>query len=442
MAVSRCRIALAGVAAWAVLLAALPSVVVADAVTLDKPIYTEVFVQTDAARNPKIAGNLLSYDDESLTIKTPREEKTLRWAELTPNSAFLLRQRLIDKTKAGDWLTLGRFGWSIGAKDQAKTALKTAVQLDADLKPQADEIQSRPAGEARAPTKPVADPAAEPELIQSGDGTVAQPGRKGEPVERVKYVPATPEEHAAAIAAAREKKLDVEEELRIKLVEIETEHFIIFTDWDAREHNFLKQNLEDAYRVVSKQFDMSPKENIFVGKLPVYMWARYADFKRFGQKIDSFGVSETVAGYYRGTDDGLGHMSMWKPNQSMTGTSSIKDAEKLWGYVLVHEFTHAFIARYRSNERIPRWLNEGIAEVIASSQIPYPRAPPLRPQHRRRGPRSVVSLRRQQHAQRPVLPRHAIDGRTARRLRPQKLHQTHRHHQGRRRPRRSARADL
>jgi hypothetical protein len=68
----------------------------------------------------------------------------------------------------------------------------------------------------------------------------------------------------------------------------------------------------------------------------------------------------------------MGHMAMWKPDPSMTGGGSDYTPEKKWGYVLVHEFTHAFVGRYRSNARIPRWLNEGIAEVIASSVIPRP----------------------------------------------------------------------
>src|SRR5690606_8426968 len=30
-----------------------------------------------------------------------------------------------------------------------------------------------------------------------------------------------------------------------------------------------------------------------------------------------------------------------------------------------HEFVHAFVARYRGNGFVPRWLNEGLAELIA-----------------------------------------------------------------------------
>jgi hypothetical protein len=52
------------------------------------------------------------------------------------------------------------------------------------------------------------------------------------------------------------------------------------------------------------------------------------------------------------------------------GAATGRQIETAWAYVLTHEFTHAFVARYRSPRLIPTWLNEGIAEVIASSQFP------------------------------------------------------------------------
>jgi hypothetical protein len=79
-----------------------------------------------------------------------------------------------------------------------------------------------------------------------------------------------------------------------------------------------------------------------------------------------------VQGYYAGTDDGGGHLAMWKPQPSRDHPEH--DPVNQWAYTLTHEFTHAFVARYRSNRAIPTWLNEGIAEVIASRQFPRPMA--------------------------------------------------------------------
>jgi hypothetical protein len=60
-------------------------------------------------------------------------------------------------------------------------------------------------------------------------------------------------------------------------------------------------------------------------------------------------------------------MAMPKPDIK---NGNVAEAERMWGYILVHEFTHAFVARYRTNRRIPTWINEGLAEVIASQAFP------------------------------------------------------------------------
>ncbi len=60
----------------------------------------------------------------------------------------------------------------------------------------------------------------------------------------------------------------------------------------------------------------------------------------------------------------MAYMAMSKP------ASGGHQQEIERAYVLTHEFTHAFVARYRTPRYIPTWINEGIAEVIASSQFP------------------------------------------------------------------------
>ena len=186
----------------------------------------------------------------------------------------------------------------------------------------------------------------------------------------VEFQPATDEEAAAAIAEARKKAAEVEKKLDIKLAEFETDHFIVFTNWDKREFPFLRTNLEAAYTCVSRQFGISRKKNVFVGKLPIYMIVKLDDFMRFADEIDSFNASRSVLGYYQGDETGSGHMAMWKPTAG--GANNTARAEREWAYVLTHEFTHAFVARYRTNRQIPRWMNEGLAEVIAMGQFPDP----------------------------------------------------------------------
>src|SRR5688572_14859854 len=81
----------------------------------------------------------------------------------------------------------------------------------------------------------------------------------------VNYQKPTPEEAAAAIVDAQQFAKDVQGKVGVTFVEVQTDHFIVFTDWDVREHPFLKKNVEAAYTAVSRQFEMSPKDNIFIG---------------------------------------------------------------------------------------------------------------------------------------------------------------------------------
>ena len=184
-----------------------------------------------------------------------------------------------------------------------------------------------------------------------------------------KFLPATKEEGEKAIAFFKKFAGEVEEQLKVKFGTIESPHFLIFTDWDTREYDFLKTNVEQAYSLVSRQFDIPVSQNVFIGKLPVFMIASQDDFKRFAREIDQSDAADNLAGYYMGNTKGFGHMVMWKPDLKKSN-GNVHDAEKRWAYVLTHEFTHAFVARYRSNGFVPHWVNEGLAEVVADHQFP------------------------------------------------------------------------
>jgi hypothetical protein len=180
-----------------------------------------------------------------------------------------------------------------------------------------------------------------------------------------KYRKTTPADAKAAMALTRDAAKKISEAMHLNLKEVVSDHFLVFTDWDPSSYGFIRQNLEAANTCVAKQFDISPSENIFVGKLGVYMFNKHADFLKFAAAYDHLPPDNEIAGYYASGGGEMPHLVMSKPNY---GAGHQKEIE--WAYVLTHEFTHAFVARYRSSRRIPTWINEGIAEVIASSQFP------------------------------------------------------------------------
>lgn len=300
---------------------------------LPRPLPTQVTLN---AGNEQVVGSLVKYDAQTIQIKSGRGNREIKWSELTKASRYSLRSELIDRSKAAEWLELAEFGVQCGLPEQTRIAVANAVRIDPS---------TRLKGEA---------------ILRSAKASL------------VKYQKSTPEEDAKAIETAQKVASYVADKMKLNWVEIQTPHFIIFTDWDAREHNFLRKNCEASYAAVSKQFGIPVAENVFVGKLPVFMFDKQADFMRYAKEFDGFPVGKTVAGYFTQHDDGSGHMVMWKPDTR--AYPSLKEAEDRWAYTLTHEFTHAFISRYRTNRQIPRWLNEGLAEVIASGRYPRPGA--------------------------------------------------------------------
>jgi hypothetical protein len=344
----------------------------------DRALYVEVYLRNPAGPNQRIGGTLVTYDDQGPTIHTFKETRTFLWTELTPSSAFVCRSRVIDKTKAADWLDLGRFGWSIGAKDQALGALDRAVELDPTLRDAAKKIRDSTPGSALKPaapptTAPGSTATTQPPELIGLPPMVAPAAAPAHQAPLVKFTKSTPQQDDAAIAAAIKDAAKFEQELNLKLTKIDTAHFILFTDWDPREDAFLRDSLENTYAAVSKQFDIPPDQNIFVGRLPVYMFAQYTEFAKFSTALElPFKLSPSLRGYYSGRRamlSGIGAIAMWKPTSAGI---PLAQAQREWAHTLEHEFTHAFVNRYRSNRQIPRWLNEGLAEFISIRDYPLP----------------------------------------------------------------------
>lgn len=363
------RLVIGGVLALGAILLARPTPVSAAPASGDKP--ADVYLRS--GKMEEVVGTVVRFDDETVVLKTARGERSLRWLDMTGPSAFSLRARLADPANAVQQLSLGEMGWAMGMKDQAKTALARAVKIDSSLKPKADAVLGTELGAAVKQAKP--DPATAAasttpkpprELIHPATGTPAAPSRfAGNPNKP------TPEQDAAEIEGARARAAEAQTTLNMKFAEFTTPHFIVFTDWDPREYNFLRTNLEGAYGAVAQVFDLSTQGNIFIGKLPVYMLAKEETFESFSKEVDAFPVQARTAGYYayRGTVD---HMVMWKPDPKKYGGT--QQAERAWGRVLTHEFTHAFVHHYHTERAVPRWLNEGLAEAVAANLFPVPQA--------------------------------------------------------------------
>lgn len=338
---------------------------------VDPPITVSVTI-IDSPRNRRVVGELVSFDEVAATLIVEGERQRFPWRELTPTSCFTARHRLIDEDDAGAWLALARFGRRVGAERQAEYAIKKALRLDAALEAEVAAIREIPLGELRqAGVVPDADPVEPAETAdEAAPEVILDPAAANLPP---KFLPVTPHEANAAEQGARDQARQAAQRLGIRMREVTTPHFLIFTDWEPVDDAWLAEQLEGAYALLCREFNVPPNQPVFVGRLPVYMFHDHATMLRYARTMDSFPtIRPSVAGYFSGRSDGLGKLVMSKPQAS--DRVGLPLARQMWARTLTHEFVHAFLARYRGNGFLPRWMNEGLAEMLAETIMPRPNA--------------------------------------------------------------------
>ncbi len=149
---------------------------------------------------------------------------------------------------------------------------------------------------------------------------------------------------------------------------IETDHFTIYSTWPRSDDKALVQIYQRMYAKVCEQFDVPQGEHVWIGRLPVFAFWNQDEFVRFCVEVCEIPqeMADQAGGFAtaRGQFDAVVLGPVVKPGMS-------RQRAKDWFFnLLVHESTHAFLARYISREHVPSWLNEGLAETIASELVP------------------------------------------------------------------------
>lgn len=177
------------------------------------------------------------------------------------------------------------------------------------------------------------------------------------------FMEATPEQIREAIEEAREMAGKMPHGTR----EFETDHFRVFTDRPASDQSGIGASLEGSYAAIAKVFGIGESDGVYVGKLPVYVFAERGAYRRFAAKQDHVKESSKTAGYFEAESRyGFGHLVTFVPKGK-----DEKVVRETWSHVLTHEMTHSFVHRYRSNGAVPTWLNEGLAEFVAAGMYPH-----------------------------------------------------------------------
>jgi len=137
----------------------------------------------------------------------------------------------------------------------------------------------------------------------------------------------------------------------------ETEFFLFLTDIPANQIAGYIANLDAMYEQMCILFAIPPERNIWRGKAMVVAFLNKNDFLACEETF----LKSDATGKY-----GVCHS--YSNGKVLTACYRGDDPAAFAG-MLVHETSHGFVHRFRSNARIPSWMNEGIAEWVSAAVV-------------------------------------------------------------------------
>jgi hypothetical protein len=150
----------------------------------------------------------------------------------------------------------------------------------------------------------------------------------------------------------------VQEVLGKGIVLIETDHFLIWTDWEPLFRPRLEQWCEAMFAELRRQFNLPKADPVFLAKCPIFCFRSRASFAKFARHFDGYDAANAV-GYTRSIEkNGHVHVALLRIGHADADFDAL-------ACTLVHEGTHAFLHRLADHRLIPHWVNEGFAEWMA-----------------------------------------------------------------------------
>jgi hypothetical protein len=189
-----------------------------------------------------------------------------------------------------------------------------------------------------------------------------------------KYPRPTPQE----ILANRTNAIALAEKTRQRIVWtmhlVETPHFLIFSAWNWSNDAILSGLCEGMYQKLAEQFNVPATDSVWIGKCPIYLFWDPAHYARFITEIDQSQALDSNMAHANGYHATHGHFSYIVINGVSEFGSTLEQAKIRFYHVLVHEGTHAFLSRYISDDSLPLWIEEGLADYIAAVLVPQSEA--------------------------------------------------------------------
>jgi len=173
------------------------------------------------------------------------------------------------------------------------------------------------------------------------------------------------EEHAAEVKELEAFVAEVKEVFP-GLEMTATHEFIVVTDIPAAQMGPSTAKLDAMHDFLCDLYGIPRGEPVWKGKCLVFVFLKEADFLAFEARFMQAAV-QGVHGLCHQRSDGRVIMACHRGDDPLA-----------FAHMLVHETSHGFNHRWMSPQRLPNWLNEGIAEWVGTQVVPTSNQVPLK----------------------------------------------------------------
>ncbi|UCE58649.1 MAG: hypothetical protein JSU63_14540 [Phycisphaerales bacterium] len=317
-----------------------------------------------------LRGLVVEQTDHGLVVVAQSTPYVFSWGEVETGSAYAAKKAWLALVRGGrenviaeDHFQLGRFLLGRGRNSQAAAEFRKAKRLDPDYAGLVRDALAdyRRKKETMADSDSLPESAADEQSVDnSTEWSLVEQINAGSfgGAGQATAVGTTPEIQAQALGIYKTFGERVRDVIDKKLALVETDHFLIWTDWEKLSRQKLADSCEAMYTALCDQFGFDPANNVFLAKCPVFCWRSKARFLKFARTFDGYDGKESI-GYSRSIQkNGHVHLVLLRTGRS--------DADfDRFACTLVHEGTHAFLHRFHSTRLIPHWVNEGFADLMA-----------------------------------------------------------------------------
>ena len=154
-----------------------------------------------------------------------------------------------------------------------------------------------------------------------------------------------------------------------KLKVTQTHEFIVATDIPPEQMAPYVAGLDRMHDVLCDLYGIPRGEPVWLGKCLVIAFLDKADFIAYEQRFQDYDATAV---------DGLCHQR--SDGRVITACHRGGDPAT-FAHLVVHETSHGFNHRWLSPQRLPSWLNEGIAEWVGATVVTTSNQVPLKEAH-------------------------------------------------------------